>query len=307
MTRKAQKQLSETETPLDSAEEAEPSTRIHFAEADEGGAEFAPDPDYATAGDEPADEAGLEQDDDAPLNMTILKAVEAAEEMKFLKAATEALIFSSIEPLTPQQHVAALGEKVKGKLAEIVHELNFDYERDGRAFEILPVAGGFQHYTRRDYSGVLRKLFAERARTRLSRAALETLAVVAFRGPVTRAEIDEIRGVDSGGVLRTLLDRSLVAVRGRANVLGRPLLYETTPQFLKHFGLSDLSDLPRDSELLREWGQPRSIDETIPEPETAPDESPEAADTNHFVIGTENGRGEISSAEETEPEKDIKP
>jgi segregation and condensation protein B len=209
--------------------------------------------------------------------------------------------------LTANQHVAALGEKVKGRLAEIVHELNFEYERDGRAFEILAVAGGFQYFTRRDYAGVLRKLFAERARTRLSRAALETLAVVAFRGPVTRAEIDEIRGVDSGGVLRTLLDRRLVAVRGRANVLGRPLLYETTPQFLKHFGLSDLSDLPRDSELLREWGQPRAIDETVPEPpQAAPDESPQAADSN-LVIGSDNGQVLMPPAEETEPEKDIEP
>jgi segregation and condensation protein B len=229
---------------------------------------------------------------------------ELDEEYRALRAATEALIFSSIEPLTDGQLVAALGDRVKGKLGDFVRDLNVEYERDGRAFEILPVAGGYQFFTRRDFSGVLRKLFVERARTRLSRAALETLAVVAFRGPVTRAEIDEIRGVDSGGVLRTLLDRHLVAVRGRANVIGRPLLYETTPEFLKHFGLSDLSDLPRDSELLREWGQPRAIDETIPD---QPAEFPltDSADT---IVNSESENDRAAADEipgESEPEKDI--
>jgi segregation and condensation protein B len=220
---------------------------------------------------------------------------------RFLLASTEALIFSSTEPLTESQHVAALGPGVKGRLTEFVKELNDEYERQGRGFEILSVAGGYQYFTRREYSGVLRKLFLERARARLSRAALETLAVVAFRGPVTRAEIDEIRGVDSGGVLRTLLDRHLVAVRGRAKVLGRPLLYETTPEFLKHFGLSDLSELPRDSELLREWGQPRAIEEPALEQPSADDESD--------VLELSLTSGQVDSplndqpAEETDSEK----
>lgn len=280
------------QSPLEPAED---QPRITFAETEDS----APGSALPNGGDEPAGDGG----DDEPLDMTVLRAVEAAEEMKFLRAATEALIFSSAEPLTEAQHTAALGEKVRGKLAELVHQLNFEYERDGRAFEILAVAGGYQFFTRRDYSGVLRRLFAERARTRLSRAALETLAVVAFRGPVTRAEIDEIRGVDSGGVLRTLLDRHLVAVRGRANVIGRPLLYETTPQFLKHFGLSDLSDLPRDSELLREWGQPRPIDEAA-EPVESDGSIPLDVDP---AQGKENGRVALPPAEETEPDKDIEP
>jgi segregation and condensation protein B len=177
----------------------------------------------------------------------------AEEDHRFLKAAAEALVFASLEPLTEEQFVAALGQRHRGKLAGLVQELNLDYEREGRAFEILHVAKGFQFFTRADFSGLLRRVFAERAKTRVSRAALETLSVVAYRGPVTRGEIDEIRGVDSGGVLRTLLERRLIEVQGRAQVIGRPLLYQTTPEFLKHFGLSDLSDLPRDSELSREW------------------------------------------------------
>lgn len=184
---------------------------------------------------------------------------------RFLKAATEALLFASLEPLTEEQFLASLGQKHRGKLAGLVQELNLDYERESRAFEILHIAKGYQYFTRPDFSGLLRRVFAERARSRVSHAALETLSVVAYRGPVTRAEIDQIRGVDSGGVLRTLLDRRLIEIQGRANVIGRPLLYQTTPEFLKHFGLSSASDLPRDSELSREWGQLQASESALPE------------------------------------------
>lgn len=177
------------------------------------------------------------------------------DDHEFVKAVTESMIFSSREPLTEAQYDSVIGVRNRGKLAEFVRQLNLEYAQTGRAFEILVVAGGYQFFTKPDFSGALKKLSVERNRARVSRAALETLAVVAFRGPVTRIEIDEIRGVDSGGVLRTLLDRHLVAVKGRANIVGKPLLYETTPEFLKHFGLSSLTDLPRDSELTREWGR----------------------------------------------------
>lgn len=222
------------------------------------------------------------------------------ERHAFLKAAAEAVLFASTEPVAEAHFTAALGKRAAGKLPGLVAELNLDYRREGRAFEILHVAGGYQYFTRPDFSGVLKRLTIERARTKLSRAALETLAVVAFRGPVTRAEIDEIRGVDSGGVLRTLLDRRLAAVRGRAKVLGRPLLYETTPEFLKHFGLADLSELPRDSELLREWGQPRSIDD---ETDSAAAAAAEQVDLD-ISESHENGRLVIQPTNETEIEKD---
>ena len=189
----------------------------------------------------------------------------AEEDHRFLKAAAEALVFASLEPLTEEQFESSLGRRHRGKLLGLVQELNVDYEREGRAFEIIHVAKGYQFFTRADFSGLLRRVYAERAKTRVSRAALETLSVVAYRGPVTRAEIDEIRGVDSGGVLRTLLDRRLIEVSGRANVIGRPLLYQTTPEFLKHFGLSELSDLPRDPELSREWGRLRASEPALTE------------------------------------------
>ncbi|HEY3294382.1 MAG TPA: SMC-Scp complex subunit ScpB [bacterium] len=254
--------------------------------------------------DERRDEPEEPDLNDAPPRILYAPPEGEDPDKRFLLAATEALIFASTEPLTANQHAAALGDGVKGRLAEFVAELNAEYEQQGRAFEILAVAGGYQFFTRRDFSGVLRKLFMERARARLSRAALETLAVVAFRGPVTRAEIDEIRGVDSGGVLRTLLDRHLVAVRGRAKVIGRPLLYETTPEFLKHFGLSDLSELPRDSELLREWGQPRAIDESPVEEPPPADDGGEILELSLTNAQT-NGRPDIPPVEETDSEKDI--
>ncbi|RQV93333.1 SMC-Scp complex subunit ScpB [bacterium] len=178
-----------------------------------------------------------------------------AERHAQLKSIAEALIFSTNEPLTEAQFLTVVGRHAKGMLAGLVAELNADYVHTGRSIEILHVAKGYQFFTRPEYAHALKKLFTERSRTRLSRAALESLAVIAFRGPVTRAEIDEIRGVESSGVIRTLLDRRLVQVKGRAEVIGRPMLYETTEEFLRHFGLSSLDDLPKHHELTREWGE----------------------------------------------------
>ena len=179
-----------------------------------------------------------------------------------LKAVAEALIFAGTEPLAEAQFIAAVGDIGRDVLPRLVDELNADYQRENRAFEILHIAGGYQFFTRTDYTAPIQKLLSERSRNRLSRAGLETLSIVAFRGPVTRTEVDEIRGVDSGAVLRTLLDRRMIAVRGRQKGLGRPFLYETTPEFLQHFGLADLSELPRENELMREWGPVEKKEET---------------------------------------------
>ncbi|MCC6476213.1 SMC-Scp complex subunit ScpB [bacterium] len=167
----------------------------------------------------------------------------------------EALLLAGTEPLTEQSFVTAVGRRGKKHFENLIVALNREYVEQERAFEILKVAGGYLIYTRPEHGEMLRRFLAEKARTRLSRAALESLSVIAFRGPVTRADIDEIRGVDSGGVLRTLLDRRLIRVKGRAEVAGRPLLYETTDEFLKYFGISDISELPRHAELTRELGE----------------------------------------------------
>jgi segregation and condensation protein B len=221
------------------------------------------------------------------------------ERHRQLKSIAEALIFAATEPLTEAQFLIVVGKRAKGQLAELVEYLNAGYERDGRTFEILHVAQGYQFFTRTEYAHVLKKLITERSRTRLSRAALESLAVIAFRGPVTRVEIDEIRGVESGGVLRTLLDRRLILVKGRADVVGRPLLYETTNEFLRHFGIADLSELPKHHELTREWGELQEAKRqlttgTTDEEDTLPmfDESESSVSEKHEIDGSEEAQEE---------------
>jgi segregation and condensation protein B len=126
---------------------------------------------------------------------------------------------------------------------EMVAELRAEYDAQHRAFEIWEVAGGYQIRTRPEFAGYVKQLHQERP-ARLSRAALETLAVVAYKQPVTRAEVEHVRGVDAGAVLRSLLDRKLVRIAGHREVPGRPMLYGTTRRFLEVFGLERLDDLP---------------------------------------------------------------
>ena len=121
--------------------------------------------------------------------------------------------------------------------------------REGRAFRIEPVSGGFRLMTRPEHAPVIAAMHRARASTRLSRASLETLAIIAYRQPMTRAELESIRGVACGEVLRSLLDRRMIKIAGRAEELGRPMLYGTTPQFLDAFGLASIKDLPKPEEL----------------------------------------------------------
>ena len=159
------------------------------------------------------------------------------------------------------------------------------YEKHDRAFEIWEVSGGYQIRTRAEFSGYLQQLQAQRP-LRLSRAALETLSIVAYKQPATRAEVEEVRGVESGAVLRTLLDRRLVRLAGHRDVPGRPMLYATTPRFLEVFGLESVKDLPRLrelDELAREQGiedGPEETDAEASSDETDGNPSPEATETD---------------------------
>lgn len=159
------------------------------------------------------------------------------------KRIVEALVLGAPEPVSAQK----IAEVVPGLEAEdaraLVTELGREYEEQGRAFEIWEVAGGYQLRTRPEYASYLRLLHRERP-LRLSRAALETLAVVAYRQPVTRAEIEAVRGVEVDAVIRSLLERQLVRIAGHREVPGRPMLYATTKRFLEVFGLGRLDDLP---------------------------------------------------------------
>src|SRR6185436_19903659 len=153
-----------------------------------------------------------------------------------LKATIEALIFASPDPLTLKAIYKLLDSEPKEDVQAAIAELKQDYERPG-GLQIVEVAGGYQIVTRPDLHEWVRRLFHERSTQKLTVQSLETLAVIAYRQPVTSAEISEIRGVDTGGVINTLLERHLVKIAGRKQVVGRPFLYATTKEFLIRFGL----------------------------------------------------------------------
>ena len=165
-----------------------------------------------------------------------------------LLAALEALLFSSDEPLSLTLLSEAL-EAEPERVAEALRELEAQYRERGAGVEVREIAGGHLLVTRSEHAEAVGRLLRGRKRVRLSRAALETMAIVAYKQPVTKVEIEAIRGVDSGAVLTTLLERNLITIRGRSKVVGRPLLYGTTPEFLDYFGLKDLTELPRPEEL----------------------------------------------------------
>lgn len=160
----------------------------------------------------------------------------------------EALIFASRVPITPAVIRRALPDLTPARVAELVARINESLSREGRPYEIVEVAGGYQFRTRPEFSEVIRATHVQRT-VRMSKAALETLAVVAYRQPITRAEMEEVRSVDCGAVLRGLLDRGLVRIAGRRDAPGRPALYGTTARFLETFALRSLSDLPPIGEL----------------------------------------------------------
>jgi len=161
----------------------------------------------------------------------------------------EALLFVSDSPLPAERVTAILEEGGEADIRAIVQSLNDEYEQSERCFRIIEVAGGFQFAARPEFAPWIKKLFRGRRLPRLSMAALETLAIIAFKGPLIRAEIEAIRGVAVEGVLKTLLERNLITVAGRQEGPGKPLLYATTQEFLIYFGLNSLADLPKPREL----------------------------------------------------------
>ena len=156
----------------------------------------------------------------------------------------ETLLFITDKPLSASKinQVAEIGDLALTR--DIIQEIQTDYANGGRAVQVLEIGGGFQMCTKPEYGRWVRKLYNEKMSTRLSPAALETLAIIAYKQPVTRAEIEVIRGVDISGPLEKLLDRGLVKIAGKKEVAGRPLVYATTEQFLRVFGLNHLSELP---------------------------------------------------------------
>lgn len=167
----------------------------------------------------------------------------------FKQAVVEALILASPEPLSAQKIADMIDEITPAKVRQAVAELNNRYMQGESSYRIREIAGGYQFYITPEFSGYVQELFIQRRKTRLTRAALETLAIVAYRQPVTKGEIERIRGVVSDGVIHNLLEKSMITVKGRANTVGKPLQYGTTDEFLRFFGLNGIEDLPKMSEI----------------------------------------------------------
>jgi len=205
------------------------------------------------------------------------------------KRVLEALLFASAKPLTINEIQKIVGAPLVGahenqteradtrsaptvkEIKNIILELQEEYNREGRSFELIEIAGGFEIATRKEYATWLGRLELERKARQASRSALETLAILAYKQPVTRAEIEELRGVDISGVLSTLLERGFIRITGKKEVPGRPFLYGTTGKFLEHFGLKSVKDLPSIGEIKslveravrkEEWSEPQG---TAPE------------------------------------------
>ena len=205
----------------------------------------------------------------------------------------EALLFSAQKPLTSRELTAAIkgagaedeltpNEFAKTSEAEVaaaLEQLKLDYVGQERAFQLLEKAEGWQLASDPQYARWVRQLFPAAKPARLSPPALETLAIIAYRQPITRADVEAVRGVAIESVLQTLMERGLVKIAGRAEVPGRPLLYETTQFFLKHFGLRNLDELPNAVELKRRELPRATVPATPgPPPESAPNDPEKAAE-----------------------------
>jgi segregation and condensation protein B len=222
-----------------------------------------------------------------------------------LKSAIEALVFVSGSPLSLDRLKGIFEEATAEQIEAQVRLLQQEYDDRGSGLMIAEVAGGYQLATRPEHFGWIRKFKTVRTTTRLSKPALETLAIVAYKQPITRSEVEAIRGVNIGGIMRNLMERRLVKIVGKKDVPGKPMMYGTSLEFLQYFGLKDLSALPT----LKEFQELESAEEVMEEFPTAPGEdadtstvgetpfeealSPEAAETGTRTAASpeENGSG----------------
>jgi segregation and condensation protein B len=165
------------------------------------------------------------------------------------KQILEALLFASDAPVGLATLVEVLDGPTAAEVAATLRELAHDLDNASRGVTLVEIAGGYQVVSRKECAPWIEQMLRTRRKVRLSRAGLETLAIVAYKQPITKVEIDSIRGVDSGGALHTLLERNLVAIKGRSKGVGRPLLYATSTEFLSYMGINEIEDLPELKEL----------------------------------------------------------
>ncbi|UCD53470.1 MAG: SMC-Scp complex subunit ScpB [Phycisphaerales bacterium] len=232
--------------PLDEDEEledivAETSERDEEPDVTEDGAEGSEEPEDSA-------ESGVAEEDGNEAEEEQNQAEETEEETPTVESVIEAILFATDEPLT-ENRLANIVETTNKQVRQCIKDLNEKYEKNHNAFRIEQIAGGHQMLTLSTYNTWLRRMLRVRSDNRLSPAAMETLAIVAYKQPVIRVDIEAIRGVAVGEVIRSLMYKGLVKIVGRAEILGRPMLYGTTKKFLEVFGLNSLKDLPKVEEL----------------------------------------------------------
>ena len=278
------------EHQLEAMEEPRQETLFEIEEPQEG---------VEMAGDAPDEEEAGEIDKDAPLVMDLDEA----------KRIVESILFVASEPLRPRdisflfKGVSNVNVKVVRKfLGELVEEYG------DKTLQIIEVAEGFRLCTRAEFSPWVKRFSRRERKTKLSQAALETLAILAYKQPITKAEIEEIRRVDCGGVLHTLLERGLIRILGRRDVVGRPIVYGTTPLFLEHFGFKSLSDMPKPEEFETterlDWDPAGGQEEVLgleAEPETPPANGHANGHSNGHTNGHANGHADEGAERDDAP------
>lgn len=214
----------------------------------------------------PESQAEVETSESVGAGMTPAPSDPAFSDLRALKGILEALLFVTADPIPITRFLALLGAVTKQEVEQTLTSLRHDYEQEGRGLQLAEVAGGYRIMTKAEFAPWLKRLEKVKAPSKLSRSALESLAIIAYKQPIVRAEVEQIRGVETSGVIRTLLERKLVRIVGRKEEPGRPIMYGTTKFFLEHFGLRDLSQLPPLREF-RELGESEQamlpIDESV--------------------------------------------
>ena len=227
-----------------------------------------------------------------------------------LKALIEAIIYVAPEPLSLEAILMTLEGEERGRVKAKLEELMADFQQAQHGIQVREVAAGYKFFSKPEHHEVLRKFVKNlKPPIRLSKPALETLAVIAYRQPVTLPEIDEIRGVDCAGVIHTLLEKKLVVTAGRKNVVGRPILYRTSRDFLVHFGLKDVGELPSLKEFEELAKQALGAEWTAPEAGPPPKEAPAASDKTETISASEPSEASetvtpssLQGGEEEEPQ-----
>lgn len=233
----------------------------------------------------------------------------ALSDVRALKGILEALLFVTPDPIPVTRFLALLGAVTKQEVDQALASLSHDYEQEGRGLQLAEVAGGYRIVTKAEFAPWLKRLEKVKAPSKLSRSALESLAIIAYKQPIVRGEVEQIRGVETSGVIRTLLERKLVRIVGRKEEPGRPIMYGTTKVFLEHFGLRDLSQLPPLREF-KELGESEQAMLPIDESEAVEPEALSPAADTVFEDNVEASNGsveliELNGSNEALPETSV--